>query len=894
MLRFACPSCGMTASAPEECAGRVSKCRGCHQPITVPPLPPKPAPPTAASLPQQPVKLAAARDRTALGRVISHQPTSVKPPVPSEATAASRNYPSLKPRKSSRSTGSAPREAAKPPQRSSLAKRSVLLGGIFLVFALGGLSGFGIYFYLNARKNVAPPSPEVSLARAPSQPEADIPQQPRDPAPPREQPPESPSPLSVDARPQPHRQEERPAEADHPPPPPLAPPGLQPPEVESASRPTPPTRVPPPRAEESPPSKPAPPPMVRLRPGSSINAAPLPASEPPVRPEPPPPPRTEPSPSRREEPPLDERLAPLVKALKSKKAQERLRALIELGNLRERGRPLAGAVCAVLVADPIGAIRQASLEALEKIHPELHAPVVVFMVEADGQKHIKAARDVAALGEQGRPAIVVLLSHLQSAPTRFSIKAPELINTDAQALAQIAPNEPVVQKTLIDLTYFTFVPPRHKTDIGGPTREAAVRVLGELMEKHPDQAERIAPGLIAAARGMTDETVRAQTGALLGKLAENHVKLRPQIAAGLLALASAGDTTVIPQLGKCGRDARDALPLLRKLKLHPTEAVRTAATRTIEQIEEALASAAPSPRAEEPPTRNEARPRTEDSSLPRELRPLVEQLKSGTTEERIKAARQLGELGEKAQPAARALCEAALSPLKKVSRAALQALEPVDAELHKSVFVLIVDEKAANHLDALRKLALLGEQGKPATPIVLYEIKRCQDLLNDPAARWGQNTLLAVTAASMRTLPKIAAEDPKALKAIIDLSKLSGEFLTLTKRRISTKTPFREEGLALLGGLAEEQPAFRKQIIPPVVGILKEGVQRTSSSNEYEVLAGIAEVEDAGHTLLKCGEEARPLVAKEVMPRLKELQFHKSDKVRKTAEELRKKIEDLP
>jgi len=36
-LRFSCPKCGSALSAPEDCAGRSSKCRACGQPVTVPP-----------------------------------------------------------------------------------------------------------------------------------------------------------------------------------------------------------------------------------------------------------------------------------------------------------------------------------------------------------------------------------------------------------------------------------------------------------------------------------------------------------------------------------------------------------------------------------------------------------------------------------------------------------------------------------------------------------------------------------------------------------------------------------------------------------------------------------------------------------------------------------------
>jgi hypothetical protein len=36
VLRFACPSCGSAVSAPKACSGRVSKCRNCGKPVTVP------------------------------------------------------------------------------------------------------------------------------------------------------------------------------------------------------------------------------------------------------------------------------------------------------------------------------------------------------------------------------------------------------------------------------------------------------------------------------------------------------------------------------------------------------------------------------------------------------------------------------------------------------------------------------------------------------------------------------------------------------------------------------------------------------------------------------------------------------------------------------------------
>jgi hypothetical protein len=201
--------------------------------------------------------------------------------------------------------------------------------------------------------------------------------------------------------------------------------------------------------------------------------------------------------------------------------------------------------------------------------------------------------------------------------------------------------------------------------------------------------------------------VRGKLIALLGKIAEDNASLRPRIAAGLIDLANVGETAAIAQLGKCGRDAKDALPILKKFKLHPTETVRNAANQAIAQIEEALASAAQPSRTDVPQPKREPKQRREEANLPRELQPHVAQLKSGNTEERIKACMALEDLGEKAQPATRALCDAALSTSQKLSRAALKALEKVNPEIQKPVFILLVDEKAINHKDALRKLSAL-------------------------------------------------------------------------------------------------------------------------------------------------------------------------------------------
>jgi hypothetical protein len=286
-----------------------------------------------------------------------------------------------------------------------------------------------------------------------------------------------------------------------------------------------------------------------------------------------------------------------------------------------------------------------------------------------------------------------------------------------------------------------------------------------------------------------------------------------------------------------------------------------------------------------------------DTSLPAELRAVVGRLRAGTPEERVKAAGELAELGDKAQPAARALCEAALDPSQKVSRASLQALEKVRSDLHRPVLVLLVDDNGDNHGQALQKLSALGESGAPAVPVVLREIKYCQQLLLERETRANPPTLVALILLCMEVLPKIAPDDPQVVKRLVDLTKFSSDkqFQIVRGSRSSvTRTPFRENGVRLLGELGEGRPEHRKLIVPTLAGVLREAVQETKTQNERELLEALAAVEGATTALVKCGPEVGEILAKEAVPQLKELQFHRSDRVRQAAETLRKRIEEGP
>jgi hypothetical protein len=333
---------------------------------------------------------------------------------------------------------------------------------------------------------------------------------------------------------------------------------------------------------------------------------------------------------------------------------------------------------------------------------------------------------------------------------------------------------------------------------------------------------------------------------------------------------------------------------VRQLIQSAAEAVRSQARINKEAQEKLSRSLASGQDGDHPKPKTDAgaKPFPADSGQPSDLEPLVTRLKRGTTEEKIQAAEELARLGEHAKPASRALCDAALGSSEKLIQAALVALEKANSELHQPVLVLLVDSKAENHYQALAKIALLGEQGKPALPVVLFEIKRGLVQLLSGQQSLNQPALIQVVLHSMEVIPEIAPEDMEALKTLITLTRLrTNNEIWVSQSGRSTSTPFRDKAVELLGNLVEAQPNYRKQIIPALMSVLKEAMERTNASEDGKVIAAVTEISLTGNALLKCGTEGKEALENEAASRLKQLKFHQSDQVRKIADTLQKKIE---
>jgi len=137
---------------------------------------------------------------------------------------------------------------------------------------------------------------------------------------------------------------------------------------------------------------------------------------------------------------------------------------------------------------------------------------------------------------------------------------------------------------------------------------------------------------------------------------------------------------------------------------------------------------------------------------------LIKALKGKTTTDRVKAAESLGKLGPEAHDATRAICETVLDRQQKVRNAALNALEKINPDLHQAVTPLVLDENFRNRLDALEQIKKMGEEGRPATPVVIASMNSLRPVFI--GSEFKADLLID-------TLMAIAPEDKEVVDALI-------------------------------------------------------------------------------------------------------------------------------
>jgi HEAT repeat protein len=260
----------------------------------------------------------------------------------------------------------------------------------------------------------------------------------------------------------------------------------------------------------------------------------------------------------------------LAKGLKAKKWQDRVKAAQEFGKLGEKGGPAAAKHLCEACADGTKEVREASLEALEKVSPKLYKPVLVLVVDKDGNNHVKAIQELAKLGDEGKPAVPLLYAYVGAVIKGTSVKdnAPAFFPLDVvggssyydalfETLSQLAPDENTA-KVIASAANLESGRYRKPDEL----HRSSMQALRKLAESQ-DACRRVAVPVF----------VKALDSPIFSAVEK---RLPPFNTHRVLAAEA---------LGACGPAAKDAIPALKKLKLDESEKVRKAATDALEKID---------------------------------------------------------------------------------------------------------------------------------------------------------------------------------------------------------------------------------------------------------------------------------------------------------------------
>ena len=108
---------------------------------------------------------------------------------------------------------------------------------------------------------------------------------------------------------------------------------------------------------------------------------------------------------------VSDELKRLVKALKKGKTLERVQAARTLAAMGASAAPAARAMCDV-IGSAHEAVARETLAALERVQPQLHAPVSTIVLDASFANRAAAAKRLAGLGAEGLPATGLLVDRL--------------------------------------------------------------------------------------------------------------------------------------------------------------------------------------------------------------------------------------------------------------------------------------------------------------------------------------------------------------------------------------------------------------------------------------------------------------------------------------------------
>jgi serine/threonine protein kinase len=240
-----------------------------------------------------------------------------------------------------------------------------------------------------------------------------------------------------------------------------------------------------------------------------------------------------------------------AKDLKAREAAKRIKALEQLAGYGPDAN-IVGEQLIEALTDKIPAVQTAASDALQKANPKVYPHVVTLLF---GNDKVGAVKQLEQLGAEAAITVPLLLYLLDNPPLHRSGMSvvPVDFGDLFATIAKIAPKD----------------------------KRFATAVLAAVARPIPaSDAKMVGAGMfIPGTLGLRRISAVQQLSVIDADVADKVKSL----------VAALGDgqamKQVIEALGGYGKDAAPALPLLKKLKLAPNDAVREAATRAVEKIE---------------------------------------------------------------------------------------------------------------------------------------------------------------------------------------------------------------------------------------------------------------------------------------------------------------------
>jgi DNA-directed RNA polymerase subunit M/transcription elongation factor TFIIS len=245
-----------------------------------------------------------------------------------------------------------------------------------------------------------------------------------------------------------------------------------------------------------------------------------------------------------------QKIAPLLFDLNGKSPGARQKALEALGQMGPDAEAASEDVLALL-ADKSATVQQSAFDALEKINPALHKPILTLLVDRDNAHKIEALRQLGALGNDAAPALPTLIRYYRLQTTRESSGWLLLPATLLSTMCAIDPDNKDFQSLVI--SNIALQPAENDYSYA-------------ISNYRPLRIQSI---------GIAADWARA------GKVEANKL-VKPL----RLALADINcQLAAIKALGDLGPAGKEALPELRRLKTDPEQTIRDAAADAVSKIE---------------------------------------------------------------------------------------------------------------------------------------------------------------------------------------------------------------------------------------------------------------------------------------------------------------------